>query len=209
MTLKATFITLMVGVAVIVSFYVSYQLLFPAPKKVRLLESPVVGVVKPPKTSSIQAIAQVQAEERAGKALSIDGSQAFTMKTSSDIETTLYSFYRDDSLIFSLTASNSSAFSISDNAWDPGGRYVFIEKKQDGVRDDVVLKISGEEFSSGEKSIDVLDLYKQRGFPYTYKGATGWAATDLMMIDTANADGTPGPLFWFEVPSEAFIQLAR
>lgn len=209
MTVKKTIITLFIGIVLIVTASFLFEFLFPKPKKVTLLQTPVAGVVKSPNKSSIQAVAQAQAEEQTGKAFSIDGSQTFTMKTAGGTSSTDYSFYIQDSLIFSQSASNSSSFSIPDNAWDPGGKYVFIKKTQDGVVGDLVLKTSGEEFAPGQKYLDVSELYRQKDFPYIYKGATGWAAIDLMVIDTVNSDGTEGPLFWFEVPSESFTQLSQ
>ncbi|MGE5041802.1 MAG: hypothetical protein ACM3IJ_02775 [Candidatus Levyibacteriota bacterium] len=200
---------LIIGIATIISSALSYQILFPAPKKVTLIQTPVAGVAKPPKTASVQSIVQVQAEERTGKALSIDGTQSLTMKSSGDLSSALYSFYIQDNLVLSLPASNSAVFSVPDNAWDPEGTYFFIEKMQDGVRNDFAVKTSGEDFSDGQKYLDLLDLYKQKNFPYVYKGATGWAGYNLMMVETENTDGTPGPLFWFEVPSASFIQLAQ
>ena len=93
------------------------------------------------------------------------------------------------------------------NSWSPDNKYVFVQKKENGIIDSFVLKASGEPFVKTEQYLDVRALFEQHKTKYTLKDATGWDAPELLHITTVNGS-EKGPSYWFEIPSKAFLQLA-
>jgi len=112
--------------------------------------------------------------------------------------------------IFTKTVSLAEFISIPRNSWAPEEKYVFIEKTNaNGQKDYLVFQASGKPFAKGEAYFDVKELFALKKNNYTFKEATGWASPTLLIFTTLKEDGSKGSSFWFEVPSQAFLQLAR
>ena len=195
MNLRSFFLLVLV-VTVLVS---GYLLLNPFKKTSDLVSSPV---------SKISSETRAYAQDKEEKAYSVDGKKYVTLKKSTQNKTSEYILtLSDGSELLREVRDESSSLSLPGNTWDPGEEYVFLESSQNGGKTDLLLKTSGENFSDSEKAIDVGKLFNEKKFPYQFKEATGWAGSNLLIIETVNEDKTNGPLYWFEVSSGAFIQL--
>ena len=109
--------------------------------------------------------------------------------------------------IFSQTGGQGQ-FSISQNTWSPDNNYVFMEQYLNGQQTWLVFNASGQNFSDGQQSIDVMALFVKRLEPETILNVTGWDSDTLLHVFTQKTDGSRGPSFWFDVPSRSFTQLA-
>lgn len=126
--------------------------------------------------------------------------------------------------IFTKTVGSGVSMMIPANAWAPENRYVFLEEK-DGIGEKrfFVVRATGEPFVSGAEYLDVTALFAEKKTGYTFREATGWASPTLLIITTdkdqktrlpspggeATGGQARGPSYWFEIPSGAFLQLAR
>lgn len=137
-----------------------------------------------------------------------DGAITLLMRTIAKLDgRTVYSFFSLDNskktqrLIFSKTLSLGQ-MGIPANTWSPDDKLVFIIDKESGVDNFLVLKASGEEFSTG-KFLDVRDLYAKSKNTYKFRDVTGWDDPVLLHVRTF------GPNFWFDITTQTFLQLAR
>lgn len=159
--------------------------------------------------SKISSQTPAYAEEKDQKAFSVDGEKFVTLKKNADSKGfTEYTLVTSDgNEIFNKNVGSFTSISLPGNSWDPGERYVFVEQTENDKKTDYVIKTDGESFSDTETVLDVAQLFNEKKFPYYFKGATGWAGDDLLIIETVKDDASNGPLYWFEVSSRAFIQL--
>lgn len=112
--------------------------------------------------------------------------------------------------LFSKTLESGATMSLPYNAWDPTDTYVFITEQEAGLPPDYfVFRADGEAFADGSKFIDLGAVWNAKKVGYTIREASGWASGTLIVVYTNKDDNTNGPLFWFEIPDTAIIQLAR
>ncbi len=140
---------------------------------------------------------------------SADGTMTVIMKYVLNLNgSSIYSFYIQDNskktqkLIFSKTKTAGS-MSLPANSWSPDNKTIFIQDSEGGVDSFLVLKASGEEFSTG-KYLDVVTLYNKSKNAYNFRDLTGWDDPVLLHVRTVG-----GPNFWFDITSQSFLQLAR
>lgn len=155
-----------------------------------------------------QNIADAQEKDRVVS--SIDGLKSLTLKIYHNKDnSTTYSFINTEGQqIYSKTLTQGSIMEVPDNSWAPQERYLFIEENGGGNKDVYVLQPTGEVFANGQQAFNVRALFTSKEIPYTFNGATGWADTYLLIVQTLKTDGTKGPSYWFDVSSQSFIQLA-
>ena len=111
--------------------------------------------------------------------------------------------------VFMKTVEPGASMMIPANTWAPENRYVFLEEKDaSGAKRFFVVRTTGEPFVSGAEYLDVTALFAEKKTGYTFREATGWASTSLLIITTDKDTQTRGPSYWFEIPSGAFLQLA-
>lgn len=144
---------------------------------------------------------------------SLDGSETITLKTIENNNLETYSFYTSNKnnevkkIIFSKAVGSTEKLLLPDNAWDPNGRYFFITDQTASTNNYYVIPSFGS-LSDNSQSVNVSDLFFKKYPNYGSIEATGWGGYDLLIINAKNTDGSKGPSFWFEVPSQSFIQLA-
>ncbi len=149
------------------------------------------------------------------ESINLDGSKKLTLKTQRQTDGTTTSIVTasnrdgtDEKTLLTKTLASGASLELH-NSWAPADAYVFVEERSNGSQRFLVLKSSGEPFAKGEEYLDITALFAARETGYAFRDATGWASETLLIIRTSKEDGTNGPSFWFEVPSRAFIQLAR
>ncbi len=110
--------------------------------------------------------------------------------------------------IFKKTVGASTVMKIPFNSWSPDNTYIYIQFVEGGLTHVLVFKTSGEPIVPGEQYLDVPVLFGARGTEYSFYEVTGWASPTLLIVNTKTSDNTKGSSFWFEVPSQAFIELS-
>ncbi len=137
-----------------------------------------------------------------------DGKMTVTMNKLTVKNETTYSFYISKKLLFSKIIGPSARMSIPYNTWSPDDAYLFLKEDDKNVSSYYVFKASGANFTSQLAYINVSDLFTDRYPQYILTEITGWAAPNLLIINTMSQDGNIGPSLWFDIPSQSFIQLA-
>ena len=93
------------------------------------------------------------------------------------------------------------------NSWSPDTVYFFLKEINTNEGDFLVFQSSGEPFSDEALSLSVQQLFKEKVDDYTIEDVTGWADPTLLVVNTKAIDGDDKVSFWFDVPSQTFIQL--
>lgn len=171
--------------------------------------SPIVAENKTPIiTPVINLVVKIDTAEQ----ISPDGAKKLVMKTTHNANGTLtYEFTTVDTTtnnqqpLYTATLTGSESISIPFNTWSPDNKYVFIQK--DGNRA-LVFKASGGQIVTDQMYLDVLDTFTTKGIKDTPAETTGWASPTLLIVNTTTTDNTKGSSYWFEVPTQAIIQLA-
>lgn len=147
--------------------------------------------------------------------ISPDGTRKVVMKvTRNSDNTSTYNFSTADEdsgneqYIFSKTLNSSDSMTIPFNTWSPDNKYFFIQENVGNNKSVFAFKATGEAFSDTENYLDVTDLLSKRNTGNNFAEATGWASESLIIINTTKQDNTKGPSYWFEIPSNAVIQLS-
>lgn len=156
-----------------------------------------------------QGIAEAKEEVRS--VTSSDGLKKLTLSAKSEGESSNYSVFNgsETAPFYSEILPQSMSLGLSDNAFSPGEQYLFLEKNGEGIKNALVFMTDKSLFENGSQFLDVYSLYNSKNLPNKFAGATGWADRTLLIIETTKEDGTKGAKYWFDVPSQSFIQLAR
>ena len=136
-----------------------------------------------------------------------DGTKTLTMIKRQINDLASYFFYTDGKLIFKKTESLTQSFSIPYNTWSPDNVYVFLKEITPSVNNYYVFYASGEPFPDNVQ-VNLQDLFSQKFPDYTIMDVTGWAAPNLIILNTKTKQEGRDVSFWFDVPSLSFIQLS-
>lgn len=110
-------------------------------------------------------------------------------------------------LIFKKEGIGSRKLEIPYNTWSPNNVYVFLKEKTSTVDDYLVFQSSGDLFPNNLPYLSVQEMFKINVPDYTIEDATGWAAPNLLIVNTKANESDQKVSFWFDVPSQSFIQL--
>lgn len=111
--------------------------------------------------------------------------------------------------IWSESLPDSVSFSIPLNAVSPDNKSLFIRETAPGKTLYLVFFTSGKPINKDSQLIEFTDLFAAKYPDLQITEATGWAAPTLIVFNTNQADGHPGPSFWFDIVSLSFIQLSN
>lgn len=143
-----------------------------------------------------------------------DGTRTLTMKKQKNNTTATYSFFaskkpgNQEKLIAAKIVSSSHSFSIPDNTWSPDNKYAFVMERTPSQKSYFVLPASDSLPQSDLQNTDVYVLFSQKYSQYILTDITGWAAPNLLIMNTNNETGERGPSFWFDITTQSFIQLS-
>lgn len=121
----------------------------------------------------------------------------------------VYSFFTSDvsgknkKILFEKTVKTDVSITIPKNSWSPDNKYVFLRENKLNSFDFLVFKASGENFSNGEKYIDIMPRFIDSKIKHEMQDVTGWDSPTLLHVVTS------GPSYWFDITTKAFLQLAR
>lgn len=164
-------------------------------KSVQAVKEPVVAATATPTPEIPVSTTEVH---------SADGEMKIFMKKTGTIPAT-FDFYvtgdgLDNTLVYSKTLTDSY-FTIPANSWSPDNKYFFIKENDSTSSSYFLFKEKGDSFIDGSSYIDISEIFSKKLINYSLKDVTGWDAPGLLHVLTS------GPSFWFDIGSEAFLQL--
>lgn len=142
-----------------------------------------------------------------------DGLKTLTMQKQKTGNRIAYSFLtatKSDAKkqpLFSKTENVPDDFTIPYNTWSPDNAYVFLKETVTAADNYYIFHSNGVPFPDGSQYLNIQDLFKQKLPDYILSDITGWAAPDLLIVNTKTEQGEKGPSFWFIVSSQSFEQL--
>lgn len=135
-----------------------------------------------------------------------EGSKTLTLESLENQGQTTYSLFisskseEQKQQIFTRQENNSQSLVIPFNTWSPDNTYVFLKEITPTSNDYLV-------FQNDAPPLSIQDLFAKKVPNYVIEDVTGWAAPNLLIINTKQIDGDSKVSFWFDVPSQSFIQL--
>lgn len=157
---------------------------------------PVLSAPIPPVVVSIDPISVMDSPE-GSKTLTLEGNSLF-VSPKDDIQ---------KQLLFKRGLESSEQLEIPFNTWDPENRYIFLKDKKPSGNDYLMFESSGKTFAEEAVFLSIQDLFNKKIQGYMIEDVTGWAAPNLLIINTKKTDEDAKVSFWFDVPSQSFIQL--
>lgn len=138
-----------------------------------------------------------------------DGTKTLTIEKRDNFYTIFVTSTSDSKKIqiFKKEKINSSQLEIPYNTWSPDNVYFFLKEKNAAIDNYLVFQSSGEQFSNNLSYLSIQEPFKVNAPNYIIEEVTGWAAPNLIIINTKQNDSASKVSFWYEVPSQAFIQL--
>ncbi len=109
--------------------------------------------------------------------------------------------------IYSMEEPTSQTLEIPFNAWSVENNYVFLKEKTPLLTNYLVFQSNGEDFSNKSTFISVQEYFKEKVPNYEIEDVTGWAGNTSLIVNAKEVGGEQKLSFWFEVPSQSFIQL--
>jgi len=109
--------------------------------------------------------------------------------------------------IFKKEEIGSRKLEIPYNTWSPDNVYIFLKEKTSTVDDYLVFQTTGDLFPDNLNYLSIQELFKQKVPEYIIEDVTGWGGLNLILINTKNTVEDRKVSFWFDVPSQSFIQL--
>ncbi|MFA6532909.1 MAG: hypothetical protein WCT22_02835 [Patescibacteria group bacterium] len=109
--------------------------------------------------------------------------------------------------VFRKEKINSSQLEIPYNTWSPDNFYFFLKEKNASVDNYLVFQSSGESFLNNQPYLSIQEPFKINVPNYTIEEVTGWAGPNLLIVNAKQNDSDSKISFWYEVPSQAVIQL--
>lgn len=111
--------------------------------------------------------------------------------------------------IWSETRPAGVEFSLPGNSVSPDNRYLFFQETMPGKTLYWVLSSDGTPLTKDDRAVEFTGLFAPQHSDLKITEATGWAAPNLIIINTDKADASQGPSFWFDLSSQSFIQLTN
>ncbi len=143
-----------------------------------------------------------------------DGTTTLTMEKQEFENSAKYTFYTGSKseatrqLIFAKDESLNQTLQIPYNTWSPDNVYLFLKEVTPKTDNYYVFFGNGEMFSDNSNYLNIQTLFSQNVSGYTITDVTGWAAPNLLIVNTRETQGENKVSFWFDVPSRSFIQLS-
>jgi hypothetical protein len=160
-------------------------------------------------TSAAPSVVSPIETEATNSMASPDGTKTLTIEKKDNFYTIFVSSNSDGKKvqIFRKEKINSSQLEIPYNTWSPDNIYFFLKERNSSVDDYLVFQSSGELFFNNLPYLLIQEPFKINTPNFTIEEVTGWAAPNLIIVNTKQNDSDSKVSFWYEVPSQAFIQL--
>jgi len=142
-----------------------------------------------------------------------EGSKTLTLEKKENDGLMLYSLFISSKTdgqkmqIFRKEETELNNLEIPYNTWSPDNVYIFLKRKTFQIDDYLVFQSSGNLFSNGLPYVSIQELFKKKVQDYLIEDVTGWASPNLLIVNTKANKEDKKVSFWFDVPSQSFIQL--
>ena len=142
-----------------------------------------------------------------------DGTKTLTMEKQEIKDSARYSFFTSvksentKQTIFTKEVTSSQNLSIPYNAWSPDNVYIFLKEATPIENSYYVFFASGNNFSDNSQYLNIQTIFTKKIPGYTILDVTGWAAPNLLIVNTKEIQGEKKVSFWFDVASQSFLQL--
>ncbi len=146
--------------------------------------------------------------------VSPDGTKKLLLTVTTNPDTSTYAFTTSDGQdgnqqsLYTTTLPLGSSLAIPFNTWSPDDAYVFLEQKDATRSSALVMKADGQPLGDGTQYRDIGTTFSEKNTGNAYQETTGWASNTLLIVNSTQSDGTKGPSYWFEAPSQAITQLS-
>lgn len=127
-------------------------------------------------------------------------SSTYQITTSADDDTNLVHIY-------SLT-NTKDTLSLPFNSWSPDDTYFFLVRESPTEKGALVFRADGTPVTVVTPIPDVKDIFQSKVTTNLYDETTGWAADNLLVINSKTPDNAKSTSYWLELPDLSVIQLA-
>jgi hypothetical protein len=110
--------------------------------------------------------------------------------------------------IFRKTVSLSTSMEIPANTFSPDDKYIFLKEHNSGQTDYVVMTSGGTPLAKDIVTAEISSLFASKYPNLKITDVTGWAGTNLLLVNSDKIEGGTGPSLWFILPSRTFSQLS-
>jgi hypothetical protein len=131
--------------------------------------------------------------------VSPDGKNTLTMKKQANGNLINYTFTTNEGILVTRDVETNVIMSIPFNTWSTDDKAVFVKEDTGSV-------INWYIYPGG---INVTDYFTQKLPNFKLIEITGWAADNLLIVNTNKLDGSEGFSYWFDTQSHNFIQLSN
>jgi hypothetical protein len=136
-----------------------------------------------------------------------DGKLTLVMKKTKGTDVA-YSFSVSGREIFTKTLDSATSISIPYNTWSPDGKYVFLKESGTSGVNFFALSVADSSTDQSDQTANITKLFAEKYPDLIIGDVTGWGGVNLIVVNSAKLDGSRGPSFWFEMPSQSLIQLS-
>ena len=143
-----------------------------------------------------------------------DGKEIVTLKTQRNGSSTTYTITTTaadtnaSKVVSSISTASQSAMTIPFNTFSPNNAYFFLKDDRSDGAHFLVFQTSGENFSTGEKYIDVSQRFAGYTSTYSLADVTGWGDNELLIVNAKSSQGDKAS-FWFVISSGGWIPLSN
>lgn len=138
-----------------------------------------------------------------------DGNKTLTLEKKGQFQTIFTSSKADGQKIqiYKEETMGSNKLEISYNSWSPDNVYFFLNEKNPAYNNYFVFQSTGDLFSNNLPYVSIYELFIKNVPDYLIEDVTGWGGINLVVINAKNIADNRKVSFWFDVPSQSFIQL--
>jgi len=138
-----------------------------------------------------------------------DGTKSLTLEEQNGLQSLFVSSLPDGQRveIYKKQILNLIKLEIPYNTWSPDNVYIFLKEKEPLIENYFVFQSSGTLFLNNLPFVSIQELFGKDVPNYVIEDVTGWAAPNLLIVNTKAKDSEQRVSFWFDVPSQSFIQL--
>ena len=138
-----------------------------------------------------------------------DGSKTLTLEKKGQL-LTIFTLSKTDNKrtpVYKEETVGSDKLEIPYNSWSPDNAYFFLKEKNPEYNNYFVFQSTGGLFPNNLPYVSIQELFNQNAPDYLIEDVTGWGGINLIVINTKNKTDNRKVSFWFDVPSQSFIQL--
>lgn len=143
--------------------------------------------------------------------ISPDGAYVLKLVTKQTLHQNAYTLIatkqdtHQDFSISSGSIANSNQLVLPFNTWSPDNKYVFLTQINAENNEYLVYPVITKQET---EPILISELFQQKVPNYKIIDVTGWAASNLLIVNTQTSNGDQGPSFWFNVTNKSFTRLS-